>query len=162
MADKNAAQQFTPVRGTDENSASTDIESRWEELRSKIRKEWPALSKADLALIDGDSRKLVALVQQKTGAEVSVIEAKIDEIAAASEGLLNRLARTVQSAASQASHAVADPVMQAYHSVEGQVAATPVRSCGVAFGTGLIIGVLTASLLKDAWMPKRQSVFDLW
>ncbi len=162
MSDKKtSSQQFTPLRGAGQNS-TMDIENRWDELRSKIRKEWPTLSKSDLEMIDGDSRKLVALVHQKTGADVSEIESKIDEIAATSEGLLCRLTRNVQSAASQASQSVTEPVAYAYHSLEHQVANNPIRSSGIAFGIGLVVGVCTASIMKDSFAPRRHSAFRLW
>ncbi|MEZ6078089.1 MAG: hypothetical protein R3C56_21180 [Pirellulaceae bacterium] len=58
-------QDFTPLRG---KATSPSIEDRWEELRANIRRMWPDLSKDDLKEIGGDSRKLIALVHQKTSA----------------------------------------------------------------------------------------------
>ncbi|MEO8271358.1 MAG: hypothetical protein ABI557_16670 [Aureliella sp.] len=143
-------QDFTPLRG---KASSPTIEDRWEELRSNIRKMWPDLSKDDLKAIGGDSRKLIALVHQKTGADVHEIEERIDELAASSEGLLNRVVRSTQQAFSTASEKVSEPLTQAYYSTRQQVMHSPVRSVGIAFGVGILIGLCSASLIKDVQNP---------
>ncbi len=143
-------QDFTPLRS---ESTSPSIEQRWDELRSNIRKTWPELSKDDLKEIGGDSRKLIALVHQKTGAAIHDIEERIDELAEASEGLLDRVVRSTQQAFSTMSEQVADPLVQAYASTRQQVVASPVRSVGIAFGAGFLIGLCTASLINDVQNP---------
>ncbi len=143
-------QDFTPLRGT---PSSPSIEQRWEELRTNIRKMWPQLSKDDLKAIDGDSRKLIALVHQKTGAAIQDIEARIDELAASSEGLLHRVVRSTQQAFSTASEQVSEPLMKAYSATRKQVVDAPTRSVGIAFGAGVLIGLCAASLIKDVQNP---------
>lgn len=143
-------QDFTPLRG---KASSPSIEDRWEELRSNIRKMWPDLSKDDLTEIGGDSRKLIALVHQKTGADIHEIEERIDELAASSEGLLNRVVRSTQQAFSSASEQVTEPLSQAYSATRQQVVDSPLRSVGVAFGAGILIGLCAASLIKDVQNP---------
>ncbi len=144
-------QDFSPLRG--QQSEAPGIEQRWDELRSNIRKAWPELTKEDLEAIDGDSRKLIALVHQKTGADIRQIEERIDELAASSEGLLNRVTRTTQQAYAAASERVAEPLSQAYSATRQQVVESPARSVGIAFGVGLVVGLCTASLIKDAVQP---------
>ena len=146
--------QFTPMRG---EPAQPSLEDRWNEVRAAVRKQWPELSKEDLNEIDGDSRKLIALVHQKTGADISEIESHIDTIAASSEGLLARVTRTVQSGASAALHRVSEPVGQAYQSVHHQLSEAPGRASLVAFATGLVIGLCTASVLKDVAPPAKSN-----
>lgn len=149
--DMNVTQQdFTPLHG---QSDAPSIEQRWEELRGNIRKVWPELTKEDLLAIDGDSRKLIALVHQKTGADITEIESRIDELAASSEGLLNRVARTTQQAFATASERVGEPLAVAYSATRQQVVESPARSVGIAFGVGLLVGLCTASLIKDAVQP---------
>ncbi len=143
-------QDFTPLR---ESASSPTIEDRWEELRSNIRKMWPELSKADLQEIGGDSRKLIVLVHQKTGAAVHEIEERIDELAASSEGLLSRVARTTQHALGAASEQITAPLSHAYTATRQQVADSPVRSVGIAFGAGILIGLCVASLIVDVQEP---------
>jgi ElaB/YqjD/DUF883 family membrane-anchored ribosome-binding protein len=147
-------QNFTPLRG---ESTQPSIEERWDELRSSIRKTWPELSKEDLKSIDGDSRKLIALVHQKTGADLHEIEEQIDRLAASSAGLLSRVARTARQAFSNASERIAEPFEHAYSSTRQTIVNSPERSIGIAFGVGLVIGLCTASLIKDATSaPQRR------
>lgn len=136
--------------------------TRWEQLRTAIRKQWPSLSADDLSLIDGDSRKLIALVHQKTGADVSDIESRIDTIAEGSTGLLDRVTRSIQATGTQANDAVVEPLMQAYQTVEDQVSAYPARAFAIAFGAGMVIGFCTSSVLRDAYKPRRTSYFEGW
>ena len=151
--------QFEPLHG---KPSPPSLEERWEAVRSQVRKHWPQITKDEMAMIDGDSRKLVALVHQKTGADLSDIEAQIDEIAASSEGLLGRVTRTVQEAASSAAHQVSEPVAQAYQVVHEQITASPGRAACVAFTTGLMLGLGMASLVKDLVAPRRSSMFGRW
>lgn len=143
-------------------ASDQQLAARWEELRAAIRKQWPSLSADDLSLIDGDSRKLIALVHQKTGADVSDIESRIDAIAEGSNGLFDRVTRSIQAAGTQANDAVVEPLIQAYHSVEDQVSAYPARAFAMAFGAGMVIGFFTSSVLKDAYAPRRNSYFEGW
>ncbi len=141
-----AQENFTPLRGGEPRPS---IETRWEELRANIRKTWPALSKEDLKSVDGDSRKLIALVHQKTGADISEIESMIDELAVSSEGLLSRVTRSAQHAFESASEHVTQPISHAYAATRDQISEAPGRSIGISFGLGLLIGICTASLIKD-------------
>ena len=93
-------ENFVPLHG---QPAQPGIAERWEQVRFQLRKHWPQLSNEDLSAIDGDSRKLIALVHQKTGADIREIESQIDTIAASSEGLLDRVNRTIQQAVASAS-----------------------------------------------------------
>jgi ElaB/YqjD/DUF883 family membrane-anchored ribosome-binding protein len=165
--EQSIAPEHAPLGG--QLPSEQQVAQRWDELRAAIRTQWPSLSAEDLSLIDGDSRKLIALVHQKTGAEVSEIEARIDDIAAGSQGLLDRVSRSVQESVAQVGETVAqtgestmEPLSEAYHAVEARVAASPGAACGIAFGTGLVIGVFAASLLKDANEPAHSSYCDGW
>ena len=152
-------ENFTPLRG---ETTQPNLEKRWDELRSNIRKTWPELSKDDLREIDGDSRKLIALVHQRTGADLSEIEEKIDEIAASSEGLLNRVARTAQQAYSSAAEHIGEPLSHAYSSTRQQIVTAPGRSVGLAFGLGILIGLSTASIVKDMQASRSRSHRYFW
>ena len=154
-----AQENFTPRRG---EANQPSLESRWDELRSRIRETWPEISKEDLREIDGDSRKLVALVHQRTGADLSQIEEKIDEIASSSEGLLNRVSRTAQQAYSTAAERISEPLSHAYASTRQQIVTAPGRSVGMAFGLGIVIGLSVASMMKDMLAPKPQRHRYFW
>jgi hypothetical protein len=125
------------------------VESRWKSLRSAIQARWSEISDDELRLIGGDSRKLVALINQKTDMPLGEIEQAIDEIAAGSGGLLTRVARSAGSIAKSAGQQVGGPLGQAYHEAQHQVARHPVMSLSTAFFAGMLIGVCVAALYRD-------------
>ena len=61
-----------------ENRMQEQVADRWNSIRQAIRQRWSQITDEDLRTIDGDSRKLVALVNQKTDMPLPEIEAAID------------------------------------------------------------------------------------
>jgi len=132
------------------------VEQKWTQIRSSLKARWPQLSDQDLQMIDGDSRKLVALVHQKTNLPLHEIEEGIDAIAAQSEGLLSRIARTASEFAQTASEyaqsagsQVSAPVQRAYTQAREMVAARPLPSVASAFGAGMLLGILAYALTVE-------------
>jgi ElaB/YqjD/DUF883 family membrane-anchored ribosome-binding protein len=132
------------------------VEQKWTQIRSALKARWSQLTDEDLRMIDGDSRKLVALVHQKTNLPLHEIEEGIDQIAAESEGLISRIARTAsefaQSAGSFAQSAgsqVSQPVQRAYTQARELVEARPLPSVASAFAAGMLLGILTYALSAE-------------
>lgn len=145
--------------GTERKPASGQqqlVEEKWNQIRSAIKAKWPQLNDQDLEMIDGDSRKLVALVHQKTQAPLHEIEEGIDAIAAQSEGLLSRIARSAgefaqsagQYAQSAGSH-IAAPVQRAYSQTRGLVEARPFPSIASSFAAGMLVGIVAYAMAID-------------
>lgn len=61
-------------------STRTMLESRWTEMKGRVREAWGALTDDDLEQLEGRWDQVVALVQRKTGQAADVIEAKLDEL----------------------------------------------------------------------------------
>jgi hypothetical protein len=125
------------------------LESRWKSLRSAIRSRWQEITDEDIRMIGGDSRKLIALINQKTDMPLSEIEQAIDEIAAGSGGLLTRVIRSTENAAKKAGEQVARPLGQVYHQAQRQVTRHPGISLSGAFCAGMLIGVCLAALNRE-------------
>jgi ElaB/YqjD/DUF883 family membrane-anchored ribosome-binding protein len=134
-------------------SASSDqrkmVDERWDEIRSALKSQWPVLNNDDLNMIDGDSRKLVALVHQKTSLPLHEIEEGIDAIASRSNGLLTRLLRSTseftESATRQvesAARQVSEPVVRAAAEARRMVVERPLPSVGTVFAAGFLLGLL--------------------
>ena len=132
------------------------VDDRWDEIRSALKSQWSVLTDDDLNMIDGDSRKLVALVHQKTNLPVHEIEEGIDAIAAKSNGLLSRLLRTTseftESAARQvgsAARQVSEPVTRVASQAMRMVDERPLPSVGTVFAAGLLLGLLAYRLTLE-------------
>jgi len=129
------------------------VAQKWDQIRSAIKAKWSQLSDQDLEMIDGDSRKLVALVHQKTNLPLHEIEEGIDAIAAESQGLLSRIARTASEFAQSASEfaqsagsQVSVPMQRAYTQARELVETRPLPSVASAFAAGMLLGILGYAL----------------
>ncbi len=142
----NVSQETQSSSGSTSSNSHQALEEKWDRVRSKIKAKWHDLTDSDLSAIDGDSRKLVAMISQKTHMPISEIEQSIDEIAAGSEGLLSRISDVAGEYAGRVSEAFAEPARQVYQQVSRTVRSQPLPSVGCAFASGLAIGVLTYAL----------------
>jgi ElaB/YqjD/DUF883 family membrane-anchored ribosome-binding protein len=131
------------------------VADRWNSIRQAIRQRWAQITEEDLRAIDGDSRKLVALVNQKTDMPLHEIEAAIDEIAQQSGGLLSRVLSSASDFAADASRRVAEPAQEAWRQARTVVAERPMASLGGAFGAGLVVGLCCGLLLFERPQPPR-------
>lgn len=122
------------------------VEERWNDIRSALKTKWSELTDQDLEMIDGDSRKLVALVSQKTSMPIHEIEESIDQIAAQSGGLLSRIARATTEFAHSAQRSVTVPADRVYRQARKVVQERPLPSVGAAFGVGMLVGLLVYGL----------------
>lgn len=122
------------------------VEERWKDIRSALKTKWSELTDQDLEMIDGDSRKLVALVSQKTSMPIHEIEESIDQIAAKSGGLLSRSVRATTEFAQTAQRSVSAPADRAYRQARKFVKQQPLPSVGAAFGVGMLVGLLVYGL----------------
>ena len=138
-----------------ENRMQEQVADRWNSIRQAIRKRWSEITEDDLRAIDGDSRKLVALVNQKTEMPLHEIEVAIDEIAQQSGGLLSRVMSSASDFAADASRRVAEPAREAWRQARDTVAERPMASLGGAFGAGLAIGLCCGLLLFERPQPLR-------
>lgn len=132
------------------------VEQKWDQIRGALKAKWSQLTDQDLKMIDGDSRKLVALVHQKTNLPLHEIEEGIDAIAAQSEGLLSRIARTASEFAQAAGHyaqsagsQVAAPMQRAYSQARDMVEARPLPSVASSFAAGMLLGILAYALTAE-------------
>lgn len=138
-----------------ENRMQEQVADRWNSIRRAIRQRWSEITDEDLRAIDGDSRKLIALVNQKTSTPLHEIESAIDEIAQNSGGLLNRVLSSASDLAADASRRVAEPTREAWRQARDTVAERPMASVGGAFGAGLLVGLCCGLLLLERPQPPR-------
>lgn len=130
------------------------VKERWNSLRKRVQERWPELNADELKMVDGDARRLIALVHQKTGVELHEVERIIDELAA-EEGLMDRASRVSQDLVHRANEAVGRPLSQSYDYLYHEVERAPMRSVLVAAGSGLLIGLCCAALFFRQPPPKK-------
>lgn len=132
------------------------VKDQWEVIRARLRERWPQLSREDIQQIDGDSRKLIALIHQRTGEGLHDIEEAIDELAASSEGLLERVKRTASETVESSAEYVRGSYNYAREGITHRVEEQPGASLTVAFAGGALLGWLIGhSMARSVQQPRH-------
>ena len=140
------------------------VETRWRSIRNQFSQHWPELTQDDLKLVNGDSRKLVAIVHQRTGRSLPEIEEVIDDIASNSGGLLSRISNSVIDVASNTAAQVsetasvtyersAESIGTAYDALGDSIKRSPATVLPIAFGVGVLFGLM----LSSSSSPQRRN-----
>jgi ElaB/YqjD/DUF883 family membrane-anchored ribosome-binding protein len=135
----------------------SSVEERWNSIRSRVARRWPELSKQDLKSIDGDTRKLIALVHQRCGERLSTIEEEVDRIAEHSEGLMERVTRQAMDAGQAGVDYARDSYTAARSYVQSNVREAPLSTTAIAWVAGAAIGFMLGSSLIRSLPPKNRS-----
>ncbi len=121
----------------------------WNELKGKVKDHWGQLSDNDLDQVKGNVDQLIGLVQRKTGEARSKIEDFLDQLNENAGGMASQAkdkAREYVDRGTEAMRGAADQMRDQYR--EGMenahelVRRHPAEAVAVAFGTGLIVGVV--------------------
>ena len=144
-----------------------ELKGRWNEIRGQIKEKWGQLTDDDLRQAEGNTDQLIGLIQRKTGEGREQITRFFDNIM--KEGgdtatdlmgqagqAMNQAAETAQRYAQDASRYAQEGYQQATRTVqegvqqaEETVRNRPVESLAVAFGTGVITGLLVALVVRS-------------
>jgi len=132
------------------------LEGSWNELRGKIREKWGQLTNDDLQQFDGNIDQLVGKIQRKTGEArekiINFLEGLTEEggsaIAAAGEKVRS-YARQTSETLGRTYEGVSERVRQGASAAGEMVQQHPARSVGMAFGAGLLVGVVVGLLARS-------------
>lgn len=144
-----------------------ELKGRWNEIRGQIKEKWGQLTDDDLRQAEGNTDQLIGLIQRKTGEGREQItrffdgmmkeggDGATDVMGQAGEAM-NQAAESAQKYAQDASKYVQEGYQQAsrsvqdgMHQAEETVRQRPVESLAVAFGTGVITGLLVALVMRS-------------
>jgi len=144
-----------------------ELKGRWNEIRGQIKQKWGQLTDDDLRQAEGNTDQLIGLIQRKTGEGREQIskffenfsreagDKATDAMGQAGQAF-NQAAETVQRYAGDAQKYVQEGYQQAsrsvqdgMHQAEETVKQRPVESLAVAFGTGVITGLLVALVMRS-------------
>lgn len=128
----------------------------WNEVVSHVREKWSEIASDELENIRGNVQQLIDLIQRRTGVARDEVERELRHWISFGHDVMNRTAHAVHDAAQRAGDAVhlgydrvSDSMKTGYRDAEGVVRRRPAESVAVAFGSGLIAGVLLSVLLKS-------------
>jgi uncharacterized protein YjbJ (UPF0337 family) len=128
----------------------------WNQLKGKVKQRWGQLTDDELAEVEGNIDQLVGLVQQKTGEARQQIERvilKINEEAGGTFTQATEAARQYADQATEALRGAADQIrergMEGYEEAQRMVRRRPAESVAVAFGTGLVVGLIVGMIASS-------------
>lgn len=132
-----------------------ELEGRWDELKGSLQKRWGQLTDDELQEAKGSSTELVGAIERKTGETRAEIEDFLENFLASGESVVRQAMDTASEYAGQASEAVRDQYdhlaenfRAGYERAGEMVRRSPVESVAVAFGAGIITGVVVGLVLN--------------
>ena len=151
-----------------------ELKGRWNEIRGQIKEKWGQLTDDDLRQAEGNTDQLIGLIQRKTGEGREQISKFFDnfsreagdkatDVMGQAGQMMNQAAEQVQRFSQDAGKYAQDAstyvqegyqqasrsVQEGMHQAEETVRQRPVESLAVAFGTGVITGLLVALVMRS-------------
>ncbi|MCA9110736.1 MAG: DUF883 family protein [Planctomycetaceae bacterium] len=133
-----------------------ELEGQWNQVKGQVKERWGALTDDDLQRARGSADQLVGVIQEKTGDSRRAIEDFLEQTIEDGGSIMQQMKQTAQAYADQAGETyreqldhVSETVRASYEQAEGMVQRKPVESIAVAFGAGIITGVVVGLVLKS-------------
>ncbi len=133
-----------------------ELEGQWNQVKGQVQQRWGELTDDELLEARGSADQLVGVIQQKTGESRRAIEDFLEQAIEGGGTIVQQVADTARVYADQASEVareqydhVTEKVRAGYEQAESVVQRKPVESVAVAFGAGIITGVLVGLVLKS-------------
>lgn len=134
-----------------------ELSGKWNQIKGQIKSKWGQLTDNELVGAEGNVEKLVGVIQQKTGAARREVEEFFDKYASEASNMASRVAATAREYTQQAGEAVSEgyqevahQVQQGYEQAEQVIRARPGESLSVAFGAGIVTGILVMLLMRPS------------
>jgi uncharacterized protein YjbJ (UPF0337 family) len=134
-------------------STQEKIMGNWNQLKGKVKQRWGQLTDDELSEVEGNFDQLVGLVQQKTGEGRQQIERILGDLSDQAGGTFTQASEMAREYVDQASdrlRGAADQIRErasdSYEDAQAMVRRRPAESVAVAFGAGLVMGLIVGML----------------
>jgi len=142
------------------------LEGQWNEICGRLKQRWGQLTDDDLLAAQGNVNELIGMIQQKTGASREEVENYLSELTEKGAAIKQRATETAQQYSQRAAEAAQHYSEQAtavarhyrqqasarfqesYSQAEAMIHERPAESMAVAFGAGVVAGVLIGLTLR--------------
>jgi len=133
-----------------------ELQGQWSTLRGQVKDRWRQLTDDDLQIQEGNVDQLVGRIQKRTGESRDAIERFLGELTARGSSVISAAAATAGRFAHQASNRLrestgrmADEVRVQFHGGQVVVRHDSTRSVVMAFGFGLVAGLIAGLALRS-------------
>jgi uncharacterized protein YjbJ (UPF0337 family) len=130
-------------------STQEKVIGNWNQFKGKVKQRWGQLTDDELSEVEGNFDQLVGLVQQKTGEARQQIERTLSELSDQAGGAFTQASEKAREYVDQAGEKLRGAADQIRERTQGyaedaqaMVRRRPAESVAVAFGAGLIVGLL--------------------
>jgi uncharacterized protein YjbJ (UPF0337 family) len=138
------------------SSAQQQLTGNWNQLKGKLKERWGQLTDDELQSAEGNYDQLVGLIQQRTGEGRQQVERLVIELNEQTSGAVAKVADTARQYTDQAREAVRGAAEQVryragerYQDAQELVRQQPAEAVAVAFGTGLLVGLLIGLMARS-------------
>jgi uncharacterized protein YjbJ (UPF0337 family) len=132
------------------------LQGQWNQLKGQVKERWNQLTDEDLQISGGNVDQLVGRIQQRTGEGREAIEQYLTDLTSRGASTLSQATEAVRGFANQAGDRfrdtygqVTDQARERYEMAEDLVRHNPAQSVAVAFGVGIVVGVVVGLALKS-------------
>jgi uncharacterized protein YjbJ (UPF0337 family) len=151
------------------------FKGNWTEIRGKVKEKWGDLTDDDLVLAEGNLDQLIGIIQRRTGDSREHIEHTLDQLTGDYASHMDQIRQQATAAVAgardyaeqsvEAARREYERLQQQFHEQYGQLAQnvqaryseaeaairrSPFESIAVAFGAGLIAGVVTGLVFRPS------------
>ena len=127
----------------------------WDEIEGRVRERWSQISEEDFETARGNIEQLVGVIQQKTGEARQQIESfvaeAVEDVAVKLDEFKRGLGSQTRAAAEnlqQGYEKVASDLHHGYVGAREVVRRKPTESLAVAFGAGILTGVVVSLIMR--------------
>jgi uncharacterized protein YjbJ (UPF0337 family) len=121
----------------------------WNQIKGIVKEQWGQLTDHELDQVKGNVDQLIGLVQKKTGESRQQIERFLDLLSEDAGGAFAQATERAREFASQAADSlsgatdhVREQAREGLETAQSIVRRHPAEAVAVAFGTGLIVGIV--------------------
>lgn len=132
------------------------VTGNWHQFKGRIKQNWGQITEDELQEVEGHIEQLVGLIQQKSGEARHTIERQLENLSNECGGVLGETSAWAREYVDRAGEAVrhaSDDISQraqeGYLGAQRLVRQRPAESVAIAFGTGLIAGVIVGLVARS-------------
>jgi uncharacterized protein YjbJ (UPF0337 family) len=133
-----------------------ELQGQWNTLRGRVKEKWGQLTDDDLMMHGGNVDQLIGKIQQRTGEGREAIERFLTDLTSQGSSAVAQATETVGRFAHQATDRLrdqygqwADQARDRYEDAQDMVRHNPGQSVAVAFGVGLVAGLVVGLALRS-------------
>jgi len=133
-----------------------ELQGQWNKLRGHVKERWGQLTDDDLQIQGGNVDQLVGRIQTRTGETREAIERFLTDLTSRGSSTVAQAAEAVGQFAQQAGDRlrdrysdIADQARDRYDMAQDVVRHNPSQSVAVAFGVGLVAGLVVGLALRS-------------